>query len=110
MHKVMRRFLKDHDLVFCSDGSEALAVLKGDSAFDVVLSDMDMPVMDGASLYEAIADYDILMTEKLVFVTGGGATAKQRKFLRDTVRPVISKPFRSDELDYVIASVVECEG
>jgi CheY-like chemotaxis protein len=110
MHKVMRRFLEKHDLVLCSDGSEALALLKSDSAFDVVLSDMDMPIMDGASLYEAIVDYDSLIAEKLVFVTGGGANAKQQRFLRDTDCPVISKPFRSDELDYVIASVVECEG
>jgi hypothetical protein len=40
--------------VLCRSGAEALAVLAGDAAFDVVLTDHDMPEMDGLALAEAI--------------------------------------------------------
>ena len=42
------------DVVMAENGREALAVLKGDSSFDMVLSDLWMPEMDGRELVQAI--------------------------------------------------------
>ena len=42
------------DLTMAENGREALAVLKGDSSFDMVLSDLWMPEMDGRELVQAI--------------------------------------------------------
>ncbi|WP_173981799.1 response regulator [Magnetospirillum sp. SS-4] len=36
------------DMTFCTSGEEALAVMQRDATFDVVISDMRMPRMDGA--------------------------------------------------------------
>ena len=108
IRKVMQRFLKNHDLVCCSNGSDALALLKDDDGFDVIISDMDMPVMDGASLYHALHEHDPMLASRVMFVTGGGASREQQRFLQTTTRQVISKPFRVDDLNYAIADIVEC--
>ncbi len=42
------------DVVMAKNGREALEVLKGDSSFDLVLSDLWMPEMDGEELVHAI--------------------------------------------------------
>ncbi|EME68847.1 response regulator [Paramagnetospirillum caucaseum] len=36
------------DMTFCASGAEALALMQREAAFDVVVSDMRMPAMDGA--------------------------------------------------------------
>jgi CheY-like chemotaxis protein len=105
--KVMRRVLRDHDVVTCANGSEALILLEGDASFDVILSDMDMPVMSGADLYRNLAERSRSMSKRVVFVTGGGANKDQQEFLRSTGRPTVRKPFRAEELGCAIAAIVE---
>jgi len=107
MRKAMGRLLRAHDVVLCEDGTDAFALLKEDSAFDVILSDMDMAVMSGADLYRALVEHDVALSNKVVFVTGGGANRDQQEFLRGTVRPIVGKPFRPEELSCAIAAVVE---
>lgn len=106
IRKVIRRFLKEHDVVSCGNGSDALDLLKSDNGFDVILSDMDMPVMDGAGLYEALEKSHPSLASRVVFVTGGGANREQQRFLRTTLRPMVTKPFRVEDLAYAIADIV----
>ena len=43
-----------NDIVLAEDGKAALEKLEADPAFDLVLSDMWMPIMDGAELVKRI--------------------------------------------------------
>lgn len=105
MRRILRRMLGGHEVVECKDGSEALNVLLGDDSFDVILSDMDMGVMDGESFFEALTEHKPELSDRVVFVTGGGATLSQSRFLSSTSRPVVSKPFRSEDLNHAISSI-----
>jgi signal transduction histidine kinase/DNA-binding response OmpR family regulator len=53
---ILERQLTPHgiNVTLCRSGAEALAVLQRDAAFDVVLTDHDMPEMDGITLARAI--------------------------------------------------------
>jgi CheY-like chemotaxis protein len=45
-----RRFGRDFDLTLAESGSEALEIMRSSEPFDVIVSDMRMPVMSGAQL------------------------------------------------------------
>ncbi|MFN3723234.1 MAG: response regulator [Paracoccaceae bacterium] len=55
---ILERQLTPHGIAvtLCRSGAEALAALARDAAFDVVLTDHDMPEMDGLSLARKIRD------------------------------------------------------
>ena len=53
LRRMLRSLRNEYDMHFASDGREALALMEG-NRFDVVVSDMRMPGMDGAELFEII--------------------------------------------------------
>ena len=55
LQNLLRKQRKEWDMVFASSGQAALAALK-EQAFDVVVSDMRMPGMDGAELLQRVLD------------------------------------------------------
>ncbi len=57
MQRALRGMRKEWDMVFVADAGEALEVMQRDH-FDVVISDMMMPQMDGAELLSRIKEHD----------------------------------------------------
>jgi CheY-like chemotaxis protein len=70
------RTLSDFDVVSVSDGAEALELLRIDSDFDAVLSDVTMPRMSGPELYaRCYASYPLL-ARRFVFASGNPDSAR----------------------------------
>ena len=67
--KAMLKKLGVNDIVLAVDGGAALEILKGDSSFDWVLSDMWMPVLDGPGLVKRIREDARLSHLKVCSVT-----------------------------------------
>lgn len=107
IRKMLRRMLADHEVVECVNGAEALDLLDDDDGFDLILSDMDMSVMDGARFYAALELRNSPLCSKVVFVTGGGSSDRQSKFLSSTSCPIVVKPFVVTDLNHVISSFGE---
>ncbi len=107
----MRSFLKKaleragHDVVDAAQGDEALTELQL-REFDLLLTDIVMPVMDGIELARRAAEIDPEM--KIMFITGFAAVAlnAQEKTMEDAT--VLSKPFHLkdlvNEIDRVLAA------
>jgi putative nucleotidyltransferase with HDIG domain len=55
LQRMLRRYRKEWEMAFANSGSEALAVLAA-NPYDVIVSDMRMPGMDGAQLLEAVRE------------------------------------------------------
>ncbi len=53
LQRMLRPYRKQWEMAFANGGSEALAMLAADS-YDVIVSDMRMPGMDGAQLLELV--------------------------------------------------------
>ncbi|MFC3801818.1 response regulator [Cohnella sp. GCM10012308] len=85
-----------------SNGVEALERLE-DEAFDIVITDMNMPVMDGVSFLEACRERhpDI----RLVVITGYEDFQYARAALRHQASDYLLKPVAADELADVLAKV-----
>jgi signal transduction histidine kinase/ActR/RegA family two-component response regulator len=97
--KAYRRMLGDaHELTTALGGTEALRVLERDTAFDVVLCDLQMPEMSGMEVHAAVRERYPALAERFIFVTGGAFSSDARKFLEDSVSVVIQKPFRVEDM------------
>ena len=84
-----------HSVVSVADGGQALLALQRDR-FDILLTDIVMPVMDGIALaLKATADYPDLK----ILMMSGFAHERQRAYnLEDLVGDVLEKPFSLDAL------------
>jgi CheY-like chemotaxis protein len=86
-----------YDVDGAGDGTEALALLER-QPYDLVLSDLQMPHVDGPSLYETLRTrhhFPVRFATKLprvIFMTGNAAA--HAEFLRGTTDPILEKPFR----------------
>jgi CheY-like chemotaxis protein len=85
-----------HTVDGARDGGEALSLLEV-HPYDLVLSDLHMPRVDGPSLYETLRNrhrFPVRFATKLprvIFMTGN--PAKHAEFLRGTTDPILEKPF-----------------
>jgi two-component system cell cycle response regulator CpdR len=92
----MRRFLAQaleragHDVTAFGDGAEAYECLRG-VRFDLLLSDIVMPGLDGIELAKRAADLD--PTLKIMFITGFAAVALHPASDAPKHAKVLSKPF-----------------
>jgi len=81
---------KDLDFVFAGNGKQALDRLEADAAIDVVLTDINMPEMDGLTLLAHLNDdYPLL---KCVIVSAYGDMANIRTAMNRGAFDFITKP------------------
>ena len=84
--------LDGHEIVTAQDGAEALEILTDeDGAFDLLLTDIKMPVMDGIALALAVArDFPGLT---ILLMTGFADQRERASGLNAIVHDVVTKPF-----------------
>ena len=105
----MRRFLKKalekagHSVVDAGQGDEALTELQL-REFDLLLTDIVMPVMDGIELARQAADIDPDM--KIMFITGFAAVALNPANRAPEDAKVLSKPFHLKDLVQEVERVI----
>jgi CheY-like chemotaxis protein len=78
------------------NGEEALAQLAG-AAFDVVITDVRMPRMDGPALYRELRARHPGLLHRLIFITGDDMNPDTRRFLAGVTAPALHKPFDMEE-------------
>lgn len=89
-----------HTVVEAASGEAALAALRRDDTIDLIVTDHAMPAMTGLELAERIrVDWPTLP----ILLASGHAELPERAGL---AIPRLTKPFRRDELEHAIASVV----
>lgn len=98
MLKAFGRILKEHEVVGVPDVDEALARLASGEQFDIIFSDLMMPVMTGMDFYERMLTDHPDDVAKVVFVTGGAMSARTAEFLAVVPNARLLKPIMSDEL------------
>jgi two-component system cell cycle response regulator CpdR len=81
-----------HDVVSASDGSEALDILTREQGrFDLLLTDVRMPIMDGIALALSTArDFPSLT---ILMMTGYADQRERAHNLEALIHDVITKPF-----------------
>ena len=99
----LRRMVRDvlehlgHSVVMAGNGEEALAALDAASeAFDLVLTDLTMPVLDGAGLVRALRERPD--APRIVLLAGASDDAEERGLTPESLDGRLDKPVRMDDL------------
>jgi PAS domain S-box-containing protein len=85
-------------------GRAALARLAAGD-YDVVLSDLRMPDVDGPALYAWIEANRPALRERIAFVTGDTLGTSAARFLARVDRPVVEKPFTRQTIRDLLADL-----
>ena len=94
-----------HETVTAEDGAEALEILGNErGAFDLLLTDIQMPVMDGIALALAAArDFPQLT---ILLMTGFAEQRERASGLSAIAHDVITKPFSVADIRTAVADAL----
>lgn len=95
------------ELYEAADGQQALDVLAG-SWVDLVLSDINMPVMNGVELVERMSKDDVLRSIPIIVVSTEGSSVRIEQLKSKGVSAFVRKPFTPElirELVFEITGV-----
>ena len=101
LQRMLRPMRREWDMTFCPGGQEALAVL-ADESFDVIVSDMRMPGMDGMEvLRRAKKAYPGV---QIIMLTGHGSEKDEKEARRLGVFEYLQKPVEFEKLMRVVTN------
>ena len=102
---------RGHTFVAVSDGREALAAIDAGGRFDIVLMDVQMPVMDGFEATAAIREAEAVRGGHLpiVALTAHAMKGDLERCLAAGMDAYVSKPIRAAELYELIDRLVDVD-
>src|SRR3982750_1186135 len=85
--------------VQASNGVEALSMLRA-QIVDVVLSDINMPLMDGEQLLRELSEDAVLKTVPVVVVSTDSTDRRKKRMMDLGAKGYVRKPFAPETLRY----------
>lgn len=86
---------RSHEVETVTDARDALARLASGARFDLILCDLMMPHMTGASFYASLLDIDPRQASEVVFMTGGAFTPAAAAFVSSIDNLLLEKPLQA---------------
>jgi two-component system, chemotaxis family, chemotaxis protein CheY len=116
MRKVIERALRQSGIDFleilqASNGEEALEILRGDAAstmkIGLIISDINMPVMDGLQFLEARRDQQLAVGVPVVMITTEGSEPFVLRAIAAGAQGYICKPFTAEQVKARVVPLLE---
>jgi adenylate cyclase len=103
-----RRQIRDGavKVVFAHDGLEALATIEQNPSIDMVVSDINMPRMDGLSLLEKLQEFEDVARKSTVIVSAYGDMSNIRTAMNRGAFDFLTKPIDFGDLEATISKTV----
>jgi len=93
------------DILFAEDGLKAFELLGSNSDIDYLISDINMPGLDGYELLEVLEDTGLIKTTKVIFCSG-----EELKFMKSrSVIGFLKKPMKSEKMALYLNAIFEKE-
>ena len=99
----LKRF-RNAQVIEAVDGVDALKILAGPEKIDLILTDINMPVMDGLKLVKRVRGDEVHKGIPIVIITTEGAEEDRQRALALGANAYITKPIQAPQ---VIAKVKE---
>lgn len=100
--------LDGHIVETVGNGQAALGKLIA-GGYDLILSDIRMPELDGPALYWELERRDPYLLQRMIFLTGDTLSPGTREFLEKTGAPCLSKPFALHEVRDIVRRVLQAQ-
>ncbi len=94
-----------HNIVAASDGADGLAKAKS-QRFDLVITDLNMPVMNGMEMIRAIRKLPNYVGVPIVFLTTESDDSIKSEAKAAGATGWLTKPFKPDQLQAVMTKLV----
>ena len=94
-----------HTVDTAANGRLALARLQ-ERPYDLILSDLRMPELDGPGLYRALAQQASQLCQRFIFLTGDTLSPETLAFFNESGVPRLTKPFSAAEVRRIIAQAL----
>ena len=98
--------LDGHVVETVAHGGVALAKVRA-QPYDLILSDLRMPELDGSSFYRELARLAPQLLPRVIFMTGDTLSASTRAFLEETRVRCLGKPFTLAEIRAVVQRALQ---
>jgi two-component system chemotaxis response regulator CheY len=110
IRKILQRVLRQTDLPLgdikeAGDGTEAVEILK-DRTFGLILSDINMPQMDGLQLLARIKEMPHLKNVPVIMITTEGGQGKVLEAVQLGATGYVRKPFTADQIKEKLAGIL----
>lgn len=92
------------EITIVHNGMEALEKVK-EQTFDIILSDIDMPIMNGYELIEALKKEDV--SAVVIAITAYAISGDKEKILMHGFDEYISKPIDLNELQQLLGKYLD---
>jgi len=89
------------DLGIAANGKVAQSMISQQD-YDLYLIDIKMPLMNGKELYQWLVEKHPQLANRVIFTTGSAVGKDTESFLQSSGRPVLRKPFTTEELKKVV--------
>lgn len=97
--------IDNHDVITAENGADALGILNEDDRFDLLVSDIKMPVMDGIALALNVArDHPYL---SILLMTGYADQRERADGLDKIVEDVVLKPFSLAQIREAVSDTLK---
>ena len=93
------------EIFMAENGVEGLEVLRNQWV-DLVLSDINMPIMGGVEMIERMKQDNVLKTIPVVVVSTEGSKTRMDELISKGVRAYIRKPFTPEAIRGIIDEIV----
>jgi len=93
---------KNHTIYQASNGAEALSLLK-ENKIDLVITDINMPEMDGLTLLDHIRSNEGLRKIPVIVLTASGLEQIRQLTIEKGATAFITQPFSSIELGKIVS-------
>ncbi len=100
--------LDGHVVETVGNGEAALGKL-AIGEYELILSDIRMPELDGPSLYWELERRDPRLLRRMIFLTGDTLSPGTREFLEKTGAPCLAKPFALNEVREIVQQVLQTQ-
>jgi two-component system chemotaxis response regulator CheY len=107
MYRLVLMRFKDCKLVDAMNGLEAFEILSRERDFDLILLDINMPIMNGIQFMEKINENGIHRQTPIIVVSTEGKEEDTVRAMKLGAWGYIVKPFKSEGLYDLIGKVIE---
>jgi PAS domain S-box-containing protein len=98
-----------HSVDVIADATAAMEIIDAGTIYDVIITDVRMPGMNGLELYALAVRKMPAMKHRIIFITGDVMGADIKAFIGNNNILCLTKPFRMNELERKIDNILDAE-